>query len=94
MSSKTAADPARAWSLATRLTVWYAASSFVFLAAFSGFLYWALVHQLETEDDQFMAEKVELVRVLLRDRAARPAETNWDEASRRLQEHSGTAAGT
>src|SRR4051812_3732998 len=82
MSSKTAPEPAKAWSLATRLTLWYAASSFVFLAAFSGFLYWALIHQLETEDDQFMAEKVELVRVLLRNRSARRAEGSWDEASR------------
>src|SRR5262245_26421380 len=70
MSSKTAPDPPR-WSLATRLTLWYATSSFVLLAASAGFMYGALVYSLESEDDQFMAEKVELVRALL-GRAGQP----------------------
>src|SRR5262245_57374487 len=73
MSSKSAPDspaPSRkGWSLATRLTLWYAASSFVLIAASTGFLYWALVHKLEAEDDQFMAEKVEIVGALLRHRS-------------------------
>jgi two-component system, OmpR family, heavy metal sensor histidine kinase CusS len=75
MSSKTAPDaaPRKPWSLAGRLTLWYAASSFVLLVAFAGFVYWALILKLEGEDDQFMAEKVEVVRVLLRDRADVPA---------------------
>jgi len=55
MSSKNApeppARPLKGWSLATRLTLWYAASSFVLIAASTGFLYWALVHKLEAEDD-------------------------------------------
>src|SRR5690349_12456934 len=71
MSSKTAPDAPRPWSLAARLTLWYAASSFVLLASSAGFLYGALVYSLESEDDQFMAEKVELVRRLL-GRAGQP----------------------
>src|SRR3954468_16089995 len=67
MSSKSAPEPAP-WSLAARLTLWYAASSFVFIAASTGFLYWTLEHQLENEDDHFLAEKVQIVRLLLRDR--------------------------
>ncbi len=76
MSSKSAPNapaprPPR-WSLAARLTLWYAASSFVLLAASTGFLYWSLNHRLELEDDQFMAEKVKFVRALLRDRRGQP----------------------
>ena len=42
---------------------------FVLIAASAGFMYWALIHKLESEDDQFMAEKVQLVRLFLRGRA-------------------------
>jgi hypothetical protein len=86
MSSKNAPEPPGAWSLATRLTLWYAAYTFALLAAFTGFVYWALSHKLEGEDDQFMAEKVEVVRVLLKGRAGVPAVLpaggGWGEASR------------
>src|SRR5262245_43990993 len=84
MSSKSASD--RPWSLAARLTLWYAAASFVLIAASAGFMYWALVHKLESEDDQFMAEKVQLVRVLLEGRAGAPVvlprDGNWRETNR------------
>src|SRR4051812_27668634 len=75
MSSKTAPDPSgrsAPWSLAARLTLWYAVSSFVLIAASTGFLYWALIDKLEAEDDQFMAEKVELVRALLKNQSRSP----------------------
>ncbi|MFO0930147.1 MAG: heavy metal sensor histidine kinase [Gemmataceae bacterium] len=73
MSSKTAPDPTpRRWSLAGRLTRWYTASSFLLLAASTGFLYLTLTSKLEAEDDQFLAEKVELVRMLLRDHTGPP----------------------
>src|SRR5262249_18188635 len=76
MSSKNAPEtpgPSPAgWSLATRLTLWYAASAFVLIAASAGFMYWALTGKLESEDDQFMAEKVEIVRALLRGRSDWP----------------------
>src|SRR4051795_2788569 len=91
MSSKTAPDapapPPTSWSLATRLTLWYAVSSFVLIAASTAFMYWALIDKLESEDDQFMAEKVELVRVLLRGPSSGvpsvpPRDGGWGEASR------------
>ena len=61
MSSPTAAEraPARPpWSLAARLTAWYAGSAFLLLAAATGFLYWALVRNLDQEDDQHLANQV------------------------------------
>jgi two-component system heavy metal sensor histidine kinase CusS len=70
MSSTTAADPARPrWSLAARLTAWYACSAFLLILAATGFLYWALVANLEREDDEFVEKKVQLLRKLLHDRA-------------------------
>src|SRR4051794_7909431 len=84
MSSKNAPDTP--WSLATRLTLWYATSSFVLIAASTGFLYWSLIQKLESEDDQFMAEKVQIVRLLLRNRSdvpvVLPRDGDWGDAGR------------
>lgn len=70
MSSKTAGDSARRWSLAARLTAWYTASTFVLILAAVGFLYWALVATLEHEDDQFLLDKASMVLAILREAPA------------------------
>lgn len=62
MSSKSGARP---WSLAARLTLWYAGSAFLLVLVATGYLYWALVRQLDREDDQFLADKVAAVRAVL-----------------------------
>jgi two-component system heavy metal sensor histidine kinase CusS len=64
--SKTA-EPARRWSLAARLTAWYAGSAFVLVLAAVAFLYWALVTTLEREDDEFLADKARVILAILRD---------------------------
>jgi two-component system heavy metal sensor histidine kinase CusS len=61
--SKPRARPA--WSLATRLTVWYTASAIALVALASGFLYWALVTNLEREDDEELADKIRILRELV-----------------------------
>jgi two-component system heavy metal sensor histidine kinase CusS len=61
MSSKTAPDP-RPWSLALRLTLWYAGSAFALVLLATGYLYVALVGQLVEEDDEWLAGKVGEVR--------------------------------
>src|SRR5262245_12065871 len=69
MSSNPAADPApRPWSIAGRLTVWYAAAAFALVLVATGYLYWALARNLDREDDQFLADKVRAVRRVLADR--------------------------
>src|SRR5438876_2672499 len=69
MSSKTAPEPPAArWSLAARLTAWYAGSAFLLVAAVTGFLYWVLISTMDREDNEFLADKVHLLRDLLRDR--------------------------
>ncbi len=61
MSSKTGAEP-RMWSLALRLTLWYAGSAFALVLVTTGYLYLALVGQLVEEDDEWLAGKVADVR--------------------------------
>jgi two-component system heavy metal sensor histidine kinase CusS len=72
MSSKNAPDAAvplrRPWSLAGRLTAWYAGSSFAVVAVATGLLYWGLVANLDSEDDEELADKVRILRGVLRDR--------------------------
>ena len=64
MSSTTAAER-RPWSLAARLTLWYALSAFVLVFVATGYLYFALSRNLDREDDQFLADKVKSVRAIL-----------------------------
>jgi two-component system heavy metal sensor histidine kinase CusS len=88
MSWKNAPDPAAVtphWSLATRLTAWYTGSAFCLILLATGFLYWVLVTNLDREDDEFLADKVHFLRVLLRDRpedaTALKQEAEWEWAA-------------
>src|SRR5215831_8523346 len=66
MSSKNGPNThSAAWSLATRLTLWYTGSAFAMVALVSGILYWALVTDLEREDDEELADKVRILREIL-----------------------------
>lgn len=67
MSSKIELEPAHA-SLAARLTAWYVGTTSLLLLAVTGFLYWALISNLDREDDQYMADKVRLLDLLVRER--------------------------
>jgi two-component system heavy metal sensor histidine kinase CusS len=67
MSSKPAREPARPWSIASRLTVWYTAAAFVLVLTATGYQYFALARNLDREDDQFLIEKVRAVRRVLED---------------------------
>lgn len=68
-SSKTSPEVARCsrWSLAARLTAWYAGSAFVLILAAICFLYWALVTTLEREDDHFLADKARVLFTIVRE---------------------------
>jgi two-component system heavy metal sensor histidine kinase CusS len=85
MSSKSASELAKGrgaaggpWSLAARLTAWYAGSAFLLLLVATGFLYWVLVRNFEEEDDQYLTEKINVVQTLLRDRAGDAAVLEWE----------------
>lgn len=53
-------------SLALRLSIWYAGSAFLLLAAGTGFLYWELVQNSNAEDDQYLWEKANTLEKLLK----------------------------
>ena len=64
MSSKSS----RRWSLAVRLTIWYAVASIGLTVITIGVLYWGLVGNLNRSEDLFLADKVHVLRAILRDR--------------------------
>src|SRR5947209_1783968 len=61
--------PRRSWSLAARLTAWYTGSAFVLIFLATGFLYWVLFSNLDREDDQYLADKIRILRGLLQEKA-------------------------
>jgi two-component system heavy metal sensor histidine kinase CusS len=58
----------RSWSLAARLTIWYAVASVGLSVITIGILYWGLVGNLNRSEDLFLADKVHVLRAILRDR--------------------------
>src|SRR5437763_16320718 len=84
MSSKPPSQSTTPWSLAARLTAWYAGSAFLLILAATGFLYWALLTNLDREDDQYLADKVEILRAFMRDKphdaAPLKQEAEWESA--------------
>ncbi len=76
-----------AWSLAARLTAWYVLSAFALIAVATILLYVSFVKNLDREHDQFLIDKIRVMRGLLRERPS-------DEVSLReeVEEDSGAAA--
>lgn len=77
---------ARPFSLATRLTVWYAVSAFTVVLTATGFLYWVLTSSLDRQTDEVLADQVLIIRKLLHDRPADAAalkqEVEWEWGAR------------
>lgn len=77
----------RPWSLALRLTIWYTCSAFALVLIATGILYWALVVNLDRQDDQFLIDEVHILRDLLAERPeyadAIRQEVEWESAARR-----------
>jgi two-component system, OmpR family, heavy metal sensor histidine kinase CusS len=63
-------------SLSLRLTLWYAASTFLLLLVGSGFLYLQLVKAYETRDERFIVTKAATLRELVRQQDLRTL--NWE----------------
>ena len=86
-AGKAPASPRRLGSLARRLTLFYAVSAFCMVLATSGILYWSLVRNLDVADDQFLADQIHVLRMLLQNRpddvAGLRQEAEWESAARR-----------
>lgn len=57
--------PPRTWSLALTLTAYYSLSAFLIVLLATGYLYWAMVRNLDLEDDRLLADRISLLRTLL-----------------------------
>ena len=58
----------RSWSVATRLTIWYAISAFSLIAVATGLLYWVLIRNLDQADDRLLADKARVIAAMLLNR--------------------------
>src|SRR5260370_31192381 len=63
--SETERSAAGPWSLAVRLTAYYASSAFLIVALATGYLYWAMVRNVDLEDDRTLADKIRLLQSIL-----------------------------
>lgn len=79
------------WSIQTRLSVLYTLSAFGMLLLATVFLQWVLTSNLEKEDNQFLAEKVQILRTLLHDHpddaAALRQEVRWEAGTARPMQY-------
>lgn len=76
------------WSIAGRLTAWYTMAAFSLVLVSTGLLYWALVRNLQDEDRRMLADKVHILRTILRERAKNPEslkELEWEWAPRQYE---------
>ncbi len=60
---------ARSWSLAARLTFWYAGSALVLILTATVSMYWALAHNLDVEEDRFIRNEIRDIRRILENRS-------------------------
>jgi two-component system heavy metal sensor histidine kinase CusS len=69
--------------LAGRLTFWYSLSAFALILGATAFLYWALITNLDREDDQLLMDKVHLFQAIIRDNPG-----DWAEVEREIDQES------
>lgn len=70
------------WSITRRLTTLYTLSTFSLLLLGTGFLYWVLLNNLERENNQFLTDKIHVLRSILHapevDPEALNEEVQWE----------------
>jgi len=70
------------WSITGRLTVLYTCSAFAILVLSSVFLYWVLVSNVAKGGEQFLSDKIHVLRMILRERPNNPEaleeEVKWE----------------
>jgi len=60
------------WSITRRLTILYALSTVTMLLVVTGILYWVLVSDLAKADNQFLKDKIRVLRAILREHPDEP----------------------
>ena len=81
------------WSIASRLTLFYTLSTFGLLLLATVVLYWGLKRSLEMEDMELLADKINVMRLILRERAEEmeplKEELEWESGQRRYNKYYG-----
>jgi two-component system, OmpR family, heavy metal sensor histidine kinase CusS len=81
------ADRTGSWSIVARLALLYTVLSAVVLCSAGFFLYWTLVQSLRSEEQSTLADKIAVLRQILRerpeDRNALEEEIEWESTARR-----------
>jgi two-component system heavy metal sensor histidine kinase CusS len=83
------ARPLHSWSIAARLTAWYTATAFALVVITTAFLYWTLVDNMRDDDQRRLADKIQVLAALLRERGANPAalkEVEWEWGAREFEQ--------
>lgn len=79
------------WSITHKLILLYTLSAFGILLIASLFLYWVLENNLDQEDNQFLADQVNVLRVILSEhpnnKETLEEEVNWEGAARRYEKY-------
>src|SRR5258708_10362105 len=80
-------DRTGSWSIVARLALLYTVLSMVVLCVAGFFLYWTLVQSLRSEEQSILADKIAVLRQILRerpeDRNALEEEIEWESTARR-----------
>ncbi len=91
IKSESQSSKRKAWSIKRRLAILYVVSAFGILLISTIFLYWVLESRLEKEDGQFLAAKINLLRVILAEEPNDPdvirEEVEWESAPFRLAKY-------
>jgi two-component system heavy metal sensor histidine kinase CusS len=66
------------WSLARRLSIWYALSAFLLLSIATALLYWGTARRFNQENDQYLEKKINTLESLLRDPSRQMATVRWE----------------
>lgn len=78
--------PGRSWSIVVRLSASYALITIALLSLFGAFLYWSLKQSLEVNARNTVADKISVMREILRerpnDREALEEEVQWESTAR------------
>lgn len=81
----------KVWSITARLTLLYTLSAFGLLFLVTEFFYWSLVGNLRSEDHQFLTDKIQVLRVILRERSddiePLEEEVKWEGSARRFAKY-------
>lgn len=77
LSNRSATAVSKPWSLAARLTAWYALLIFLLVSGAATMLYWGVESSLTEEEDNYLNQRIQVLRSLLLERPGDAAGLKW-----------------